>query len=79
MNRKLLFNKLCTLLLLFHEKERGIEDSSLPIICILKDLITLPPNYLSIKRLNHNFAKATTDKKGNYSRSHGINIRYKLI
>ena len=79
MNRKLLFNKLCTLLLLFHEKERGIEDSALPIICILKDLITLPPNYLYIKRLNHNVTKATTDKKGNYSRSHGTKIRYKLI
>ena len=50
MNRKLLFNKLCTLLLLFHEKERGIEDSSLSIICILKDLITMLQKRLLIKK-----------------------------
>ena len=50
MNRKLLFNKLCTLLLLFHEKERGIEDSCLSIICILKDLITMLQKRLLIKK-----------------------------
>ena len=49
MNRKL-FLISCVPLLLFHEKERGIEDSSLPIICILKDLITMLQKRLLIKK-----------------------------